>query len=51
MEGVSFEAAELAGVWKLGKYDKAYFHDDNPIVSDKYYDQIKQEILYLEKKI
>ena len=35
---------------KLKKYNKAYFGDDKPIVSDRDYDQIKEEILSLEKK-
>ena len=34
----------------LKKYDAAYFEDDSPIVSDKDYDNIKQEILNFEKK-
>ena len=34
----------------LKKFDKAYFHDDNPIISDRDYDYIKQEVLSLEKK-
>tara|TARA_Y100000590_G_scaffold363601_1_gene421353 strand:+ start:3385 stop:5421 length:2037 start_codon:yes stop_codon:yes gene_type:complete len=35
---------------ELKKYDKAYFEDDNPLISDKKYDDIKQEILSLEKR-
>ena len=35
---------------KLKKYDEAYFKYDSPIISDKDYDDIKQEILNLEKK-
>ena len=34
----------------LKKYNKAYFGDDNPVVSDKDYDDIKEEILKFEKK-
>ncbi len=30
---------------KIKKYDKAYFQDDNPVISDKEYDYIKQEDL------
>ena len=35
---------------QLKKHDKAYFDQDSPIISDKDYDIIKQEILNLEKK-
>ncbi len=35
---------------KLKKYNKAYFLDDRPAVSDKDYDEIKNEILSFEKK-
>ena len=35
---------------ELIKHDKAYFKDDNPLISDKDYDKIKEEILDLEKK-
>jgi len=35
---------------ELKKYDKAYFKDDNPLISDKEYDDIRNEILDLEKK-
>ena len=36
-------------IHKLKKYDKAYFEYDSPLISDKEYDSIKQEILDLEK--
>ncbi len=35
---------------ELKKHDEAYFEQDSPIISDKDYDSIKQEILDLEKK-
>ena len=35
---------------QLKKYDKAYFQEDNPIVSDANYDNLKEKILNLEKK-
>ena len=38
MEGVSFEAAELAAVWKLGKI--IYFFDNNNISIDGFVDKV-----------
>ena len=35
---------------ELKKHDKAYFKHDRPVISDKNYDDIKKEILDLEKK-
>jgi NAD-dependent DNA ligase len=32
---------------ELKKYNKAYFENDNPIVSDEYYDNLKKNILSL----
>ncbi len=34
----------------LKKHNKLYFEDSSPVISDKDYDQIKNEILNLEKK-
>ncbi len=34
----------------LNKYNKNYYNDNNPIVTDEEYDQLKSEILFLEKK-
>ena len=31
------------------KYNKAYFEDDNPIISDAKYDALKSELINLEK--
>jgi DNA ligase (NAD+) len=35
---------------QLKKYNKAYFKNDNPIVSDLDYDNLKKKVLELEKK-
>ena len=32
-------------------YNKFYYSKNSPLVSDKEYDEIKNDILYLEKKI
>ena len=34
----------------IQKYNQNYFENNKPIVSDKKYDELKQEILALEKK-
>ena len=44
------EKVYLKKIDKLKKFDKAYFDEDNPVISDKDYDHIKKEILDLEKK-
>ena len=40
----------LKKIDKIKKLDKAYFEEDNPLVSDQDYDRIKLEVLELEKK-
>ena len=50
MERKEIEKVYFKKINQLNKFDKAYFDDDNPIISDKGYDLIKQEILNLEKK-
>ena len=50
MEKKEIEKKYKKKIIELRKYDKAYFEKDQPIVSDKHYDDIKQEILNLEKK-
>jgi len=50
MSRKAIEKIYLKKISELLKYDKAYFEDDNPIITDKKYDEIKEEILDLEKK-
>ncbi len=50
MERKEIEKVYLKKIDQLRKFDKAYFDQDNPIISDKDYDHIKQEVLNLEKK-
>ena len=50
MQKKEIEKIYIKKIEKLKKYDKAYFDKDNPIISDKDYDVIKEEILKLEKK-
>ena len=50
MERKEIEKVYVKKINKLKKYDEAYFKYDSPIISDKDYDDIKQEILNLEKK-
>ena len=50
MQRKEIEKVYLKKIDKLKKFDKAYFDEDNPVISDKDYDHIKKEILDLEKK-
>ncbi len=50
MKKKEIEKFYLNKIKEIKKYDKAYFDKDNPVVSDKFYDDIKREILVLEKK-
>ena len=50
MERKEIEKVYVKKINELKKYDEAYFKYDSPIISDKDYDYIKQEILNLEKK-
>jgi len=49
MQRKEAEAIYLKKIKQLKRYNKTYFEDDNPTVSDKNYDNIKLEILKLEK--
>ena len=50
MQKKEIEKIYINKINELIKHDKAYFKDDNPLISDKDYDKIKEEILDLEKK-
>ena len=51
MQKKEIEKVYIEKINQLKKYDEAYFKHDNPIISDADYDNIKKQILYLEKKI
>ena len=50
MQRKEIEKIYIKKINELKKYDKAYFEYDNPLISDKDYDSIKQVVLDLEKK-
>ena len=50
MEKKEIEKVYNKKINKLRKHDEAYFLHDKPIISDKEYDDIKNDILNLEKK-
>ena len=50
MQKKEIEKVYINKINQLKKYDKAYFINDKPIISDADYDNIKKEILILEKK-
>ena len=50
MKKNEIEKIYLNKIKEIKKYDKAYFDKDNSIVSDKFYDELKKEILELEKR-
>jgi len=50
MQKKEIEKVYIEKINQLKKHDKAYFKHDNPIISDADYDNIKKQILNLEKK-
>ena len=50
MQRKEIERVYIKKIKELKKHNKAYFNDDKPLISDKDYDEIKQEVLYFEKK-
>jgi len=50
MQKKEIEKVYIEKINQLKKHDEAYFKNDNPIISDADYDNIKKQILNLEKK-
>ena len=50
MQKKEIEKVYIQKIKELRKHDKAYFKHDKPIISDKDYDIIKNEVLGLEQK-
>ena len=50
MQKKEIQIAYKKKIDKLNKYNKAYFEHDNPVIIDKDYDDLKNEILNFEKK-
>ena len=50
MQRKEIEKVYIEKIKKLTKQNKAYFKHDKPIISDRDYDILKNEILNLEKK-
>ena len=50
MQKKEIEKVYIEKINQLKRYDEAYFKHDNPIISDADYDNIKKQILNLEKK-
>jgi len=50
MQKKEIEKVYINKINELRRHDQAYFDQDDPIISDKDYDEIKKEILELEKK-
>ena len=50
MQKKEIEKIYIEKINQLKRYNKAYFEQDNPVVSDSDYDKFKKKILDLEKK-
>jgi len=50
MQKKEIEKIYIKKINELKKHNKAYFQNDNPLIPDKKYDDLKVEILSLEKK-
>ena len=50
MQRKEIEKKYIKKINELIKHNEAYSKHDDPIISDRDYDIIKEEILYLEKK-
>ena len=51
MQRKEIEKIYIKKIIELKKYDQAYFEHDSPLISDRDYDNIKQELLSFEKNI
>ena len=49
MQKKEIEKIYIKKINELKKHNKAYFQNDNPLISDKKYVDIKKEVLNLEK--
>ena len=50
MQRKEIKKTYIEKIKKLRKYDKAYFEEYSPLISDEAYDSIKQKILDIERK-
>ena len=50
MQKKEIEKVYIEKINQLKKYNKAYFEQDNPIISDADYDNLKKKILNFEEK-
>ena len=50
MEKEKIKALYFDKIAKLNEYNKAYYDQDNPVISDHKYDGLKIEVLNFEKK-
>ena len=51
MEKEKIKALYFDKIAEINDYNKAYYNQDNPIISDYKYDRLKIEILNIENKI
>ena len=49
MQKKEIEKIYIKKINELKKHNKAYFQNDNPLISDKKYDDIKEEVFSINK--